>query len=55
MMPEPPWWDKIMPLILIIKLVYYSIPILVLIFVISMHKDMKRILQNLSKNKNDKE
>ena len=27
MMPEPPWWDKII-LIIFIKLAYHSIPIM---------------------------
>ncbi|CFX13319.1 Uncharacterized [Syntrophomonas zehnderi OL-4] len=45
-----PWWDKIMPLIVTIKLIYYSIPILVLIFVVSIYKDVKKILPYLHKN-----
>lgn len=48
-----PWWDKIMPLIIIIKLIYYSIPILLLIFAIFIYKDVKRILQYLHKNEKD--
>ncbi len=48
-----PWWDKIMPLIIIIKLIYYSIPMLILIFAISIYKDVKRILQYLDKDEKD--
>ena len=55
MMPEPPWWDKIIPLIIFIKLAYHSIPIIVLVFVIAIYKNVKKIVQNTPNNEGDKE
>ena len=49
-----PWWDKITPLFIIAQIIWYIIPIAILIFVISIYKDVKRILQNLPKNEKDK-
>lgn len=53
-MPDPPWWDKIVPLIVIIRLMYLAIPIVVLVLAVSIHKNVKRILENLPENEKDK-
>lgn len=49
-----PWWDQVMPLIVIVKILYYCIPILTFIFVIFIYKDIKRILKYLPKNEKDR-
>ena len=49
-----PWWDKYMSLFFIAQLIWNLIPIVVLIFVISIYKDVKKMMKNLSKNEKDK-
>lgn len=54
MMPDPPWWNRFIPLIVVLKLIYFSIPIVALVVAISIHKNVKRILEKLPENKKDK-
>ena len=45
-----PWWDKITPLFVIAQMIWYIIPIAILIFVISIYKDLKiRTLKQATK------